>query len=188
MEHPVLHCIFSWIVGFGKERLWNTSMRSPSSLYLPAPFFFCNMALQPTQNIVHVEVSKSIDNYGQTCRCPWLQVLFDLLYCQEEASFCSFAGWKMSLLLHLFQRISILGEWMVIHHQSFGDICLLTLQEFKKRNFGPLECVHLLQECASHSLQVDILTKGNLPWSPFSRSIWICLEILPVSSIWYGSI
>lgn len=32
----------------------------------------------------------------------------------------------------------------------------------KKKSFGLLDCVHLLQECANHSFQADIPTKGNL--------------------------
>lgn len=62
----------------------------------------------------------------------------------------------------LLYKISILREWLVIHHQRSGDISLLTLQEIKKKKgFGLLEWVHLLQECANYSFQVDILTKGN---------------------------
>lgn len=50
----------------------------------------------------------------------------------------------MSQLPHFFERIPILGEWMVIYHQRFGGTGLLTLQEIKNvtdLKFWPFQSV-----------------------------------------------
>lgn len=96
----------------------------------------------------------------------------------------------MSQLPHFFERIPILGEWVVIHHQRFGDTSLLTLQEIRNLTdlkFWPFLSVHISVHKSVCEAIASRLMHGPKAicheLSPFSISIWICPDDLPVSSV-----
>lgn len=96
----------------------------------------------------------------------------------------------MSQLPHFFERIPILGEWVVIHHQRFGDTGLLTVQEIKNLTdlkFWPFLSVYISVHKSVCEAIASRLTHGPKAicheLSPFSISIWICPDDLPVSSV-----
>lgn len=109
---------------------------------------------------------------------------FLLIYCLKNESSTTF------LLENFYLR------WIEVHSSSeiWRHFSADPARNKKKKGFGLLECVHLLQEGANHSFQADVPTKGNL--EPFlsghmnmSRNLTCFINLIssilqPTASIW----